>query len=188
MHLLITHPSGQMEDRNLHFLCITHKPKHVQHSHKSCIHIFYVYINLSYTVTHFTPTPIPLLLLISPFMHFLLFISLYFELLFFLVYLVFLLSHGHQRHTFTENQTSKNSMDKSTTSLVSSGSVWSTVNERSFCRYFSALSGSDWAFSSNLANQNTLMVNMTCTQLGPQLQKTNTRWQQMQSRNNPTAQ
>lgn len=38
------------------------------------------------------------------------------------------------------------------TSLVSSGSVWSTVRERSFCRYFNAFSGSDWAFSSNLVN------------------------------------
>lgn len=47
------------------------------------------------------------------------------------------------------------------TSLVSSGSVWSTVSERSFCRYFSAFSGSDWAFSSNLVSANTQMVNIT---------------------------
>lgn len=41
------------------------------------------------------------------------------------------------------------------TSLVSSGSVWSTVRDRSFCRYFNAFSGSDWAFSSNLENDKT---------------------------------
>lgn len=39
---------------------------------------------------------------------------------------------------------------KSWNSFVSSGSVWSTVRDRSFCRYLSAFKGSVWAFSSNL--------------------------------------
>lgn len=36
------------------------------------------------------------------------------------------------------------------TSLVSSGSEWSTVRDKSFCRYLSAFKGSVCAFSSNL--------------------------------------
>ena len=80
------------------------------------------------------------------------------------------LSHGHSLTI------------KYSTSLVSSGSVWSTVSDKSFCRYFSALNGSDWAFSSNLAKQNTMKVNML------QIQQRDTRWQQTQSRYNPTAQ
>lgn len=110
--------------------------------------------SLSLLTFHLFYTPVLLLLLFSTFMRFLLFMSLHsLSLCLSFTVIYFLLFFFPLAKTQTNIEIVKKKVctkDKSSTSLVSSGSVWSTVSERSFCRYLRALSGSDWAFSSNL--------------------------------------